>query len=463
MSLLELPQDSYIELWKAIYFGTPDWLEYQYATLQGRTKKKKRKLFKGAKMVCAELCDLMYSEEPEIKASADMLAILERSGWNRNIKQFSEKVLALGGGAFKLYTKDNLIYIDYVPADRFIPVSWDSVRITEADFIDRRVVDKKEFIRIEKHRKTATGYNISEEFYKKGEKNQLAKASAYELGIVDFDPKGVDIETNMPLFSYIRLPEANNTDTEKPNGISIFHNSIDTLEGLDIAFDGLQAEIQLGKKRIIVPASAVRKVVDSEGNLVTYFDPSDEVYQAFESNDKEDLKITDNSVELRVDEIRMAIQTYLDILSSQIGFSNGYLTFDGQRGVKTATEIMSENSKTLKTKINIENSFKIAIMDLVEGIRGIENLYGINVGEFDYIYQDNIHQDKDSITTYWTDRLNNKTCTLEQFLMEVDNLTESEAKTKAKLIRSQTATVDIDNMFGNDNRFNNYTVEEVDE
>lgn len=452
-NLTAVPTNTYVELWKVIYKGKPDWLDYNYPTLSGKIRKRTRKAFKGAKMVCSELCSLMYSEAPDLKASDDLLKILERSGWDKNIKQFSELCAALGGGAFKLYTRDGLLYIDYVPADRFIPVSWDSAGIYEADFLDRRIHNKKEFLRVEKHRKTDTGYNIKQEFYEmgKGEKKMLAPTTPFALGLeIDSDElvNGVDIITDKPLFSYVRLPEANNIDPEAPTGIAFFHNSTDTLEGLDVAFDALQSEITLGRKRIIVPAGAVRKVINVETDEpVRYFDPSDEVYQAFEANDNQDLKITDNSVELRIDELRMAVQTYLDILSVQCGFSAGYLTFDGQSGTKTATEIISENSKTHKTVINVENSFRDAILDIFDSIKAVEKIYKINIGEFDYVYQDNIHQDKDSITNYWLGRLNSNTITLETFLEKVDNLSEEDAKKKASEIREKSATGNVNDLF----------------
>jgi A118 family predicted phage portal protein len=443
--------DAYIESWKSIYRGDNlPWGEYSYPTLQGTKAKRIRKTIRGAKILCSEIADLMYSETPEITASPDILDILKRSGWNRNIKQYSEKVLALGGGAFKLYTKDDKICIDLVPADRFIPISWNAEGVYEADFIDRRTYNNLEYLRKELHRKTATGYNLKQEFYQKDIKGNYVKIDPSKVGVeitLEELENGVDIPTTKPLFSYIKLPEANNIEIESPKGISLFANSVDTIEGLDIAFDAFQSEILLGRKRIIIPASAVRKVTDEDGNRVDYFDRADEIFQAFEGDDVDKLKITDNTVELRIEDLRNAIQTYLDIFSIQCGLSAGFLTFDGQRGIKTATEVISENSKTQRTKVNIENSFRTAILEIVDSIRAIEQLYSITVGEFDYRYQDNIHEDRDSKTKYWTERLNQGTITLERFLMEVDHLTEAEAKTKAEEIRGATATVDINDVF----------------
>jgi A118 family predicted phage portal protein len=458
--LTTMPTNEYIELWKAIYQGCPSWKGTHYQTLAGRKEKRDRKLFNGAKMVCRELTELMYSEEPDINMTKDIQDIFDRSGWDKNNFPFIEKVLAMGGGAYKLYTKDEKILIDFIPADRFIPVSWDDNGIYEADFLDIRVHDKKRYLRIEQHRKSTEeiGYVIKQEFYEINIKNTegkvcLTKTTPLKAGyhIDEEEQEGVTIKTDRPLFSYIKLPGANNKDLESPLSISVYGNSEDTLQGLDIAFDSLQQELVLGRKRIIVPATAVRKVYDKDNEkLVRYFDPSDEVYQAFDADEKDSLKIMDNSMELRIDEIRMAVQTYLDILSIQVGFSAGYLTFDGQGGIKTATEVISENSKTHKTKVSYEGSIKTAIEDLIESIRSIEGIYKISVGKFSIEFQDNIQEDRDTKTAHWTGRLNDGTTTLEEVLMKIDNLTESEAIAKAEKIRTQNATGNINDITGFD-------------
>lgn len=451
-NLSGIPRDKNIELWKSIYMNCPAWLKYDYATLEGIKRSRVRKSFKGSKMVCAEFVSLIFSERPTESISESVKAIMKRSGWEKNITTFTEKSLALGGGAFKLYANDNKeLIIDFVDADKFIPVSWNNEIIVEADFLSFSTYQKVKYLRVEEHRieKDKKGYNIKMRYYRVNSPTSVCSVSPSTAGFIASDnhKKGDIIKTDVPLFSYFKLPEANNIDFESPKSISIFANCVDTLEGLDIAYDALQSEILLGRKRIIVPAQAIRKVTDIDtGNQVRYFDPSDEIFQAFKGDDANQLKIMDNSVELRIDEIRKAIQTYLDILSIQVGFSAGYLTFDGQGGLKTATEVISENSKTHKTKVNIQNNLSFAIDGIINSIKGVESLYKITVGDFSYQFQDNIIEDRNTKTTYWLGRLNAGTITLETFLINVDGLTEKEAKTKATELRKLNASVDIETL-----------------
>jgi A118 family predicted phage portal protein len=122
----------------------------------------------------------------------------------------------------------------------------------------------------------------------------------------------------------------------------------------------------------------VRVVVDPQSGLPRrYFDPGDETYEALASDDPNDLKIQDNSVELRVDEHIAALNAFLSILCLQLGFSANTFSFDEKSGIKTATEVISENSKTYKTIKTIQNQLAPSIEHLVRNIIDVATLYGM--------------------------------------------------------------------------------------
>jgi A118 family predicted phage portal protein len=443
------PTSERIEVWRTIYRGNPDWLDYEYATLQGTKHKRRRLSMQPAQMVVSEMSGLMFSEKPEIMADESMLEMLERSGWNIQASAFVERMLALGGAALKLYSDKNKLMIDYVPADRFIPVSWDARGITEADFLDRRVIKEKTYVRIESHRRTQGGYNITNTAYELLDGGMMVPAS---LALVpDWPQQDSFIPIDRPTFAYIKPPLANNIEDDSPLGISVFANCMDTLQALDIAFDALQSEIVLGRKRIIVPASAVRQVIDPEtGRALRYFDPSDEIYQAFSTDDREQLKISDTSIELRIDDIRNAIQTLLDILSIQMGLSAGYLTFDGQRGMVTATQVISENSKTFKTIKAIENNIGCGLVQILEVARALAPAFSMPVTKDEYavVWNDSIAEDRTADAAYWQGRYTAGTVTLARVIMELDKVDEAESRRIAEGIKAEKKTIDVGSMFG---------------
>jgi A118 family predicted phage portal protein len=178
------------------------------------------------------------------------------------------------------------------------------------------------------------------------------------------------------LFSYFRTPIANNVDDNSPLGISMYGNAMDTLHALDICYDSLVREFRLGKKRIIIPASALRTITDPEtGELRRYFDANDEAYEAFSMDDPDKLKIQDNSLELRVEEHVQALNALLSVLCLQIGFSASTFTFDMKTGLKTATEVISENSKTYKTIKTFQAQIIPAVKRLCCNIIELGKLY----------------------------------------------------------------------------------------
>lgn len=438
--------DTLINAWLSIYRGEQDWLKYSYVSLDVTPYERTRKTMNAAKFACAELAKLVWAEHPEIVTDQAIEQFLVDNDFYNNAARYSEYGAAGGGFAMKLYSPDGKkLVIDYVPAMCFIPVSWDNKRITEADFIDRKAKDGKTYIRVERHRKTETGYKITYDVFEE----YGTTLNKREISVLGIEQKEIEIATPVPLFAYIATPEANNHSFFSPLGSSIYANALGTLESLDIAFDALTQEIVLGKKRIIVPAAAVRYVTSENGTRVRYFDPSDEVFQSFDFANAENFKIQDNTVEMRIDELRLAIQTLLDILANQVGFSAGTFSFDGV-SMKTATEVISEQSKTFKTKQAYENNIGRGILELLEAVRAIGPAYGIATTgtEYTVTWNDSVIEDRNSKTDYWLKRYAARTCLLEDVLMYLDGLPEEQAKAKAAEIRASSATIDAGSLFG---------------
>jgi A118 family predicted phage portal protein len=119
-------------------------------------------------------------------------------------------------------------------------------------------------------------------------------------------------------------------------------------------------------KNVVDPATGVQR---------RYFDATDETYEALSTDDPDSLRIQDNSVELRVEEHISAINAFLNIFCLQVGLSFGTFSFDAKGGLKTATEVVSENSKTYKTVKNFQNMIRPAVERLVDNIIAVAALY----------------------------------------------------------------------------------------
>ena len=364
-----------------------------------------------AKAVCAEMAGLVWGDECTVNVSMDgweseepdplnewMQKVLEKNAFHTKMQEDIEEGLALGGSALKVWCESRhdengneipdsrKIMVGYAMADQFIPISWDNANVTEGVFVSRIAKGGYYYTRLEWHKWNGLTYVITNELYrseiqkgKNPDETQDILGVRYPLSeIYPYLEEETVIPVEESLFTYWRTPIANNLDDNSPLGMSIYGNALDTLRAVDICYDSFVREFRLGKKLIIVPARAVRSVVDPQtGRLCRYFDANDETYEALASDTPEDLKITDNSVVIRVEEHVSAINAFLSILCMQVGFSAGTFTFDQHTGLKTATEVVSENSKTYKTIKTIQKQIKPAIEHLVRNIIDVAVLYDV--------------------------------------------------------------------------------------
>ena len=269
-------------------------------------------------------------------------------------------------------------------ASQFVPTAWDNSRVKCGIFISREARDGFYYTVVEWHHWDGNSYRVTNDLYrmpiKETEEPQNILGWWYPLDKIYplLSPDTEISDVHQTYFQYIKPFGANYADDNSPLGMSIYAPAVNTLHGIDIMFDSLQREFVLGKKRIIAPARAMRTTVVNNGSTPQrYFDADDEVWEALATDNPEDLKVIDNSVDLRVQEHISGINGELAILCSQIGFDPGTLAFDQQKGMKTATEVISENSKTYGTVKAHENNIKDRLIDMVNAIFDLAVRYGL--------------------------------------------------------------------------------------
>lgn len=404
-----------IFIWKMLYRGLyRPWHIINAPTIANQKATRELYRLHAAKAVTAELASLVWGEECDVNVTMDgrestdenpdplgafVNHVLTENAFSEKMQELVEQALALGGSAIKVWREarhdadgneipdTGRVRLGYCMADQFIPLAWDNARVTDGVFISRVAKGGYYYTRLEWHKWDGTTYVVTNELYRSEmQKGGVPGSDQDILGVrwplADIYPY-LDERTEIPvedsLFSYFRAPVANNLDDNSPLGVSIYGNALETLHALDICYDSFVREFRLGKKRIIVPARAVRTIVDPQtGALRRYFDATDETYEALASDDPNDLKITDNSVEIRVEEHVAALNAFLSILCLQVGFSASTFSFDQHSGVKTATEVVSENSKTYKTIKTVQNQIRPAIEHMVRNIIDIAILYDMD-------------------------------------------------------------------------------------
>ena len=484
--------------WKWVYKGFYSaWHLIKAPTIADPNAKRRMAYLNLGKSLCSELAGMVWTDQTDVNVSTngvgeeqrDVLAefvahVLEENNFGVKMAEAIEQAAALGGEALKVWYEvrhdengnelpdSGRIKIGFCMADQFVPTAWDNAEINEGVFIQRIAKDGYYYTRLEWHKWNGLTYVISNELYRSEILKNGAKESQDILGyryplntIYPYLNERTEINTiEKSLFSYFRTPTANNIDDNSPLGVSVYGNAMETLHALEIAFDSFVREFRLGKKRIIVPARMIKTVVDPvSGKQVRYFDAQDETYEALSTDDPDTLHIQDNSVELRVEEHVAGINAFLNIFCLQVGLSAGTFSFDAKSGLKTATEVVSENSKTYKTVKNFQNMVTPAVKRLIDNIITVAALYdvkydGISIAseadkgyEVSVLLDDGITQDRQTNLNEGIALVNARLMSKKKFLTDPkygQGLTEEEAEAELQQINAegQVSGMTIDRM-----------------
>ena len=482
--------------WKYVYKGFyKPWHIVKAPTIANPDGTRQLSYLNMGKALCSELAGMVWSDQCDVNLTTNgadaendklhnfVADVLEKNNFNVKMLEAIEQAAALGGEALKVWYEvkhdadgneipnSGAIRIGYCMSDQFVPTAWDNAEVTEGVFVQRTAKNGYYYTRLEWHKWNALTYVITNELYKaeiKQNGNETQDILGFRYPLSALYPF-MDEETELTgfeksLFSYFRTPTANNLDDNSPLGVSIYANAMETLHALDIAYDSFVREFRLGKKRIIVPARMIKQVVDPvSGKAVRYFDATDETYEALSTDDPDSLKIQDNSVELRVDEHVAGINAFLNILCLQVGLSAGTFSFDAKNGLKTATEVVSENSKTYKTVKNFQNMIRPAVIRLVENIIAVASLYDLDYEgekisnlasrgfEIAVVMDDGITQDRQTNINEGLQLVNAKLMSKKKFLTDPkygQGLTEEQADEELQQIaaESQVNAINVDLM-----------------
>ena len=481
----------FIFVWQAIYKGFyRAWHEINMKTIRDpKGKKRIMNTMNAGKMACAQMARYVWNERCSITVSSTgededplneyMQMVLKENRFGTSFGDLLEKGFALGGAALKEWVEipkdengndigEGKVKIGYTMASQFVPTAWDNSKIKAGIFISREARDGYYYTVVEWHHLDGSVYRVTNDLYRmpiKDAEPQNILGWWYPLNEIYplLSPDTTIYDVQNAFFQYIRPFGANYADDNSPLGMSIFAPAMGTLHGLDIMFDSLQREFVLGKKRIIAPARAMKVSAGVNGGRPDrYFDADDEVWEALATDNPEDLKVYDNSVDLRVDPHIAGINGDLSILCAQIGFDPGTLSFDASKGLKTATEVISENSKTFSTVKAHENIIRDSLEQMVHAILELAVHYGltwkgqsieslISGGyEVSVKFDDSIIEDKAAEINQGTMLVGAGLMSKKKFMMDTLGYTEEMADKELAQISEEgrSNSVDVTRLFG---------------
>lgn len=356
-----------------------------YRNSYGQSKHRPMSTLNVTKLASKRLASIIFNEQCELSLKDKTLNtfvndIVDKNHFNLQFEQHLETGIALGGLAARPYVDDqNNIRIAWANADQFYPLRNNTDSISECVFASRSTqVENKQpiyYTLLEFHQwQDADTYVITNELYRSTVRdvvgNQVPLTTIYPNLQESVEFTGGAIKK--PLFAYFRTPGTNNKDLDSPLGVGIVDNSKSIIDAINRTHDQFVHEVKMGKRRIAVPAEMLRPSAGGFGsgddNQVhpPVFDQDMDVYEAM-YGDTDNMKITDLTSDIRADQFKASIDYFLREFESQIGISTGTFSFDGE-GVKTATEVVSENSTTYQTRSSYTTQVELFLNQLVTAI-----------------------------------------------------------------------------------------------
>lgn len=290
-----------------------------------------------------------------------------------------------------------------------LPLSWDNnMNITEVGFLSSKTIKDTQFINLRLH-------VLEDEKYVIYNKNiKVDKSNNYSL--IQLDEKDglldrIETGSNLPWFSILKLPIVNNYDIYSPFGASVLSNALDIIRTIDEAFNILHNEFYLGNKKVFYSKRLLNRRDDGTLDIPDKFNKQVFYYTGDDlgSNDEDKSPIHEFNPNLRVSEITEGIQNSLNYLSTLTGLGSNFYKFDNN-GLKTATEVVSENSNMYRTIRKNEMALEKFILDLLKSILYVGN----------YIFHKNFNIDTNISINFDTSIIEDKTAIRERDLKEVD-------------------------------------------
>jgi len=445
---------TYLEQWKSWYKGNVKSF-HNYFIYNGQRKvKQQRYTMNMAKEISEDWSDILWSEKCKIslkdEKDQDQFDILVNElDLYVLINSALEKSGALGTSAIVTSVYDIIenedamtldvtnakTRVDLVSVDNIFPLTWNNNEITECAFASTQYIKGNKYIVLSIHKKDDNGnYVIINHLFQ--ETNGTLNEIEQEDTIKEFPT-----QSNIKWFTIFKPLLTNNLFDNNPFGIPHYANAIDNLKAVDLAFDEVRNELQLGRKRIFARADMFNY---ENGTQKAVFDDNDiSIYQLPKGVSKDDL-IQSESDDLRTDKQVASLNTELNILGNKVGFGENHYHFDGTN-LSTATAVVSSNSKLFRRKKKLEVGYESAIYDLVKAVAYASSQFGtynINTDEMVIQFDDSIIEDKEAESNRAMREESQGLISKVEYRMKIFGETEEIAKQKLEEIKENNPTAE---------------------
>lgn len=289
----------------------------------------------------------------------------------------------------------------FTPFDFFVTECDSNGNITGIVFKDSYADNDKYYTRLEYHRfvemETETGpiypYYISNRAYVSRHSDSLGDpisltATKWANLMEDTPPitKGGDERLDGPMFGVFRTPQANNVDIASPLGLPVFAEAIEEMKDLDVAYSRNAGEIFDSEKIILADD---RLMYDSGKNLnkrgLADIKLPHYVKNVFGNSPEEFYQ--EINPQLNTDTRLSGINALLSQIGYKCGFSNGYFVFNEKSNMATATQVESDDRRTIQTIKDVRDKLESCLDGAIYAMNVYADLYKLApVGNYEVVY-----------------------------------------------------------------------------
>ena len=362
------PMSGYISSWFDMLTTNGDFWDYD-ETSNGIHRKVHRKTVKPAQKVVNEWASLIFDDDTAISCEDTacnewLNDTLDRIHFKSRSQGIIAKGFALGTWAWVVWvdTDANKLQVRRYDARMILPLSWDDDGITECAFATRVSVKGEQLDQLQLHMLDGDTYVIRTRYWTlDGNERQVEGVMA------DFDTGSA-----VPWFS-VCSPMVENTRVDlSPYGQSIYADAIDQLQSVDLCYDAMMNEVDLAKLRIFVSDMLVEyTTVDQDGNRSTYknalpFGKDNTIFRKVAADDGN--LITTFAPAMRTEEQLKAFRNALQTMGDSCGFGLTYFDIDTSGGIRTATQVSTDNSQLMRNIRKHENRIEEAVIAVCKAV-----------------------------------------------------------------------------------------------
>ena len=287
-----------------------------------------------------------------------------------NLDRITQLTLVGGYTVIKPYmTATGEVFYDFGTSRDFLPIALDeNGHITEGIFFERIKYRGTIYERREHHCFENGIHAVTNTVWECGKNRKLELKEIPRWAALL--PQG-EIPSDIPMIVTFRTPYANNIDLDSELPISMFANSLDTLHEIDAAHSEYLAEFRKMSAKVFGDELVLR---GQKGIPDDYF-----VKTMGDGRNSIEHQIMTYAPQIREAEHKAAINTELRFYEVQIGVSSGTFTFDNQKGLVTATQVLSEDRTTYNTVCQLQRQLRPVLESLAKVTANLAKFYGFEV------------------------------------------------------------------------------------